>query len=256
MNMNRPSSRADNTSTIRHNSDKHFKSTDANHPDSRAVDNNHKDNAQASEFEKLLKDLNSGNKRTSDRQDLEKLDTDDSTVLISDLATEEFGGHDEDSGAVALPGENADSSDFESFVDNAEDDLDSFTRHTDETSESIDVSGMPQSAVMTNSEAGHSENLESNVSVSTTPAVNEAAARIFEEMQTRVRRNESRRWQFSLPGIMGGDVSVVVENTAGQSWNVQLSMPDGWSDEDRQALEERLAYHIDDVSLSIGALDE
>lgn len=96
-------------------------------------------------------------------------------------------------------------------------------------------------------QGAHSGGVESG-SIGSLP-VNEAAERIIEQMQSRARRREARRWQFSLPGLLGSAVEVTIECSDNQSWIVQLSTADDCTDEERLALQQRLAERMDDVSV-------
>lgn len=84
--------------------------------------------------------------------------------------------------------------------------------------------------------------------------LNEAAARIIEEMLLRSRRGESRRWQFSLPGLPGEAITVTIECSENQCWNVQLQMSEGCTEEDKLALQSCLAQSLDDVTVAVVAL--
>lgn len=108
-----------------------------------------------------------------------------------------------------------------------------------------ELSMFPDAAPLQNIESS-SENQDAAQSAS---PVNDAATRIIDEMQSRARRNETRRWQFSLPGLMGGEVTVTVERGNDESWNVELTTPESCSDDDRLALAQRLGERLDDVTV-------
>lgn len=221
------------------------------------------DTSQPNEFEKILEKFRGDNGNTSDDKGSGKSSAETLTGTQIDsfieVLEDTIGDIETTTRSEINPDEMLDESEvlFESkaFGENEED---SSIGDPYCTSEIFDMSAMAHLFLESVSYTGQMGHLETTLSasVANTPAINEAAARIYEEMQTRVRRGDTRRWEFSLPGLMGGEVSIVVDNTNGQLWNVELTLPDGCTDEDRLALEKRLHCYMDDISLNLGVVDE
>ncbi len=123
-----------------------------------------------------------------------------------------------------------------------------------ELSMSSDLTGLMTSTVESTVEAHGTTSSESKTATQNALPLNEAAARILEEMQMRAKTSEARRWQFTLPGLLDGNVVVTVEKLADQSWVVDLSTPDECSDEDKLSLEHKLSERLGDVTLSTSLL--
>lgn len=119
---------------------------------------------------------------------------------------------------------------------------------------SSDMSGLMASTVESTVESHGTTASDSTTATQNALPLNEAAARILEEMQKRAKTSEARRWQFTLPGLLDGNVVVTVEKLADQSWVVDLSTPDECSDEDKLSLEHKLSERLGDVTLSTSLL--
>jgi hypothetical protein len=217
--------------------------------------------SQADDFEKLIKqhersELSSSDSSGKDISTAESL-VDDDASTDAELLEEKLNTNRQttsDEKLDALREQSKRNAGHSTSIDNADSEPGN-SLASDSTPE-FDLSATGQSVFSSAYEKLFSAHVESAVSVPTSPLVNDAAARIIEEMQMRLRRGEVRRWQFTLPGLMSGDVSVVLENLDGQAWHLTLTMPNGCSEEDRLALTHRLSQQIDNVSLSVGVHGE
>lgn len=255
MNLQRSSSIADNTVSARHKNDGSSKLSGAGRAQQQSVIGNRQRQNDQQHFQEVIDELRQGHTQSESEQSVEE------------QAEETHSAHSEmsesllDNPGQASDGESAQDpfsptddeglSSLSSALDNESARAESKSGNTAQNPDTAVLMETPfttQSAMPGQLASGAQAGFIGSL------PVNEAAARIIEEMQLRSRRGEARRWQFSLPGLMGEAITVTIECTENQSWNVQLQMSEGCTDEDKLALQSSLAQSLDDVSVAVVAL--